>query len=167
MYCSLPSQKALIVCWFKSLKVSYTNKWENWFINEPKAFPKYENLTGPGYIKICQWITNIWNDINPDLLKNNFKCCGVLSNKSDDYHSQLKSKVITNFNLIYLIKKFLFEIYLEIMLEDVIPINSIVVENPVDELNYEEIEHTENFDNDSGSEFEESLAYFSLEERNE
>ncbi len=40
------------VGWFRSLKAQYHSKWQDWYLNAPKAFTKNHNLKSPGYAKV-------------------------------------------------------------------------------------------------------------------
>ena len=37
------------VCWLKSFKKHYYEKWSNWFLNDHKSFTKNCNLKSPGF----------------------------------------------------------------------------------------------------------------------
>ncbi|CAF1108061.1 unnamed protein product [Brachionus calyciflorus] len=39
------------VCWLKSFKKCYYEKWTQWFLNDSKSFTKSGNLRSPGYAK--------------------------------------------------------------------------------------------------------------------
>ncbi len=40
------------VGWFRSIKAQYHGKWQDWYLNEPKAFTKSHNMKSPGYAKV-------------------------------------------------------------------------------------------------------------------
>jgi len=40
------------VGWFRSLKSQYQAKWQDWYLTEPKAFTKSNNMKSPGYAKV-------------------------------------------------------------------------------------------------------------------
>ena len=44
------------VYWFKSMKVSYCQFWNEWFINGVKKVTTKGNLAGPGYENMTKWI---------------------------------------------------------------------------------------------------------------
>ncbi|CAF0916277.1 unnamed protein product [Brachionus calyciflorus] len=78
------------VCWLKSFKKHYYEKWSNWFLNDHKSFTKNGNLKSPGYAKAIQWISEIWNEFNPSIIKSSFQVCGITSDQNTHFHSTLK-----------------------------------------------------------------------------
>lgn len=60
---------------------------------------KSGNVAGPGYVKISNWINNVWNDMNSDILKKSFKCCGITSVNKEDFNNQLKGIVKKNLKI--------------------------------------------------------------------
>ena len=82
------------VCWFKSLKIDYKNKWNHWFLNDEKIFTKYGNIAGPGYVKMVSWITSAWKStivLPQTLVSDSFVYCGITSQNIDSFHSELKN----------------------------------------------------------------------------
>lgn len=78
------------VGWFRSLKTQYQNKWQNWFITSEKAFTKQHNLKSPGYARVINWISQIWTDFDPSIIKNSFKITGITSGDVNTYNHLLK-----------------------------------------------------------------------------
>ena len=40
------------VGWFRSLKLQYHQRWQEWYLNAPKAFTSQHNLKSPGYVDL-------------------------------------------------------------------------------------------------------------------
>ena len=53
-------------------------------------------MKSPGYEKVINWISEIWQDFDPDLNERSFDQCGITSNNSDHFHNQLKHFVLNN-----------------------------------------------------------------------
>ena len=81
-------------------------------MNEPKSTTIHGNTAGPGYVKITEWITSIWNNFDSNLIKKSFKYCGITSINKEDYHSQLKGlnlvTVLQYYNMTKIFGQFLF-----------------------------------------------------------
>ena len=78
------------VSWMRPIKHAFQVKWNDWLINEPKSFTKSGNMKSPGYEKVINSISEIWQDFDPDPIKRSFDQCGITSNNSDQFHNQLK-----------------------------------------------------------------------------
>jgi hypothetical protein len=86
------------VCWFKILKNLYIKLWNDWFLHGEKTFTKKNNLRGPGYVLMTQWITAGWLELETDYLKESFKYCGKTTSIISEYHSNL-IKLLTDAEL--------------------------------------------------------------------
>ena len=42
------------------------------------------------------WISEIWSNLDPDIIKNSFKQCGIVSLNQNNLHSQLRHYLKTN-----------------------------------------------------------------------
>ena len=58
-------------------------------MNDPKTFTKSNNVCGPGYIKMTNWIVDAWMSLSDDYLKESFKYCAITSCNINEYHSNL------------------------------------------------------------------------------
>lgn len=65
------------VSWFASLKKSYRQLWNGWYINDNKTFTKNGNLVSPGYYKAISWLSKIWEELPPSKIAESFKNFGV------------------------------------------------------------------------------------------
>ena len=86
------------VCWFKTFKQSFRRKWMNWYINDVKSFTNQGNLRSPGYIKVIEWLSEIWSNFDVNLIRDSFDSCGITS-QNDLHHSLatiLEKRVILN-----------------------------------------------------------------------
>lgn len=79
------------VCWLKSFKKCYYEKWTQWFLNDSKSFTKSGNLRSPGYAKAIGWLSEIWDEFDSSIIKTSFEVCGITSDNDDDFHSTLKT----------------------------------------------------------------------------
>ena len=87
------------VSWMRSLKHSFELKWTDWMTNSEKSFTKSGNMKSPGYANFIQWISEIWQEFDSDLIKKLFSLCGITSSQTNEYHNQLKH-LILNKNLV-------------------------------------------------------------------
>ena len=67
--------------------------------NSEKSFTKSGNMKSPGYANFIQWISEIWQEFDSDLIKKSFSLCGITSSQTNEYHNQLKH-LILNKNLV-------------------------------------------------------------------
>jgi hypothetical protein len=66
----------------KPFKDRLRKLFEEWFANEgfnEKNKTEKGYLKSPSYETICQWTLQAWNDIDPELIKKSFKCCGEIN----------------------------------------------------------------------------------------
>lgn len=84
------------VSWMRSLKVAYYEKWTAWMRNSPRSFTASGNLRSPGYVKIINWINEIWKDFDREIIINSFDKCGITSADSALFHRQLRHFENTN-----------------------------------------------------------------------
>ena len=93
------------LAWFSSIKKAYRKKWNHWFTFENKSFTVNCNMKSPGYVNASNWISQIWEELSQDMVKNSFDICGIHKNHlidNEEIHIQ------TN-NLHSIIKKMLLE----------------------------------------------------------
>jgi len=74
------------VGWFRSLKAKYHEKWQEWYLTEPKSFTSSNNMKSPGYAKVINWISEIWNDFDSEIIVKSFATTGVTSQHLDDFN---------------------------------------------------------------------------------
>ena len=84
------------VAWMRSLKRAFYNLWDDWMMNAPKSHTKSGNLKSPGYAKVILWISQIWYQLDTNLLVSSFDKCGITSENKEDYHRQLRHFIDTN-----------------------------------------------------------------------
>jgi len=77
--------------WMKQLKLSYHQKWNDWMLNGDKTFTRAGNMRSPGYGLVIDWISQIWDDLDNELIVRSFKLCGITQNNLEDCHSQLRA----------------------------------------------------------------------------
>jgi len=64
------------VMWFASIKMSYGEKWNEWFIFDEKKLTPHGNMVSPGYAKTIQWLSDIWNEFDSTVIVDSFRKCG-------------------------------------------------------------------------------------------
>ena len=79
------------VSWFRSLKAQYHNKWQEWYLTEPKSFTKSNNMKSPGYGRVIQWISQIWAQFDSKIIVNSFASTGITSQHPDDFNPILRA----------------------------------------------------------------------------
>ena len=83
------------ISWLKSIKNKYREKWNKWFLESDKLYTKNGNIKSPGYGKCIQWISEIWAELNADIIMNSFSQCGIVGQDENRFHSVLK-KIMEN-----------------------------------------------------------------------
>ena len=53
-------------------------------------------MRSPGYAKLINWISEIWEAFEPSILAASFDQCGITSNNPVDFHNQLRHFVQTD-----------------------------------------------------------------------
>ena len=53
-------------------------------------------MRSPGYAKLINWISEIWEAFEPSILAALFDQCGIASNNPVDFHNQLRHFVQTD-----------------------------------------------------------------------
>ena len=89
--------------WFSVIKKAYRRLWNDWYMNADRNFTNSRNLKSPGYVKCLEWVSTIWTEFNPLMIKKSFIGCGIHSHsmidgkvliKYDDLHTMLKKFVV-------------------------------------------------------------------------
>ena len=89
-----------VVCWFRSIKAQFSERWCEWYINSANhTYTAFNNLRSPPYATVIRWISEIWRDFDSVLLAESFEKCEITSSS----------------NLHHILNKFLHE---RILLED-------------------------------------------------
>ena len=79
------------VCWMRLLKLAFKHKWQAWLVEGEKSFTRFGNMRSPGYALAIQWISEVWAQLDAELIKRSFDLCGITQNNIDDCHLQLKA----------------------------------------------------------------------------
>ena len=74
-------------------KIKYFEKWQHWFLNEPKSFTRDGNLNSTGYAKAIPWISEVWAAFDRAILARSFDQCDITSHHLEDMHLQLRTFV--------------------------------------------------------------------------
>ena len=79
------------VAWFKPFKAKYTEKWNNWFLtSDNKTYTKNGNMRSPGYAKSIKWLSEIWAEMDSQVIIHSFLNCGILEQNKENYHRVIK-----------------------------------------------------------------------------
>lgn len=84
------------VCWFKSIKRMYHERWTNWYISDPKSFNRNLNLMSPGYKRAILWLAEIWDNFDPSIIRSSFDVCGITSTNREFFHQNLSTMLTHN-----------------------------------------------------------------------
>lgn len=84
------------VAWMRPLKIAFHRLWNDWMVNTPKSHTKFGNVKSPGYALAINWIAQIWQNMDSNLLASSFDQSGLTTNNKDHYHRQLKHFIETN-----------------------------------------------------------------------
>ncbi|CAF0969922.1 unnamed protein product [Brachionus calyciflorus] len=82
------------VSWFGKLKKEYHEKWNDWFMNAEKSLTCHGNIKSPGYATCIAWLSEICTSFDPNVIKNSFDKCGIVSQY--DLHSSLNYIIKNN-----------------------------------------------------------------------
>ena len=52
-------------------------------------------MRSPGYAMVLQWISEIWDELDSNLIARSFDNCGIISSKLSDFNNQLRHFVRT------------------------------------------------------------------------
>jgi len=77
------------VSWFASLKRSYRQLWNNWYVYDERTFTRNNNARSPGYVKCAQWLGRIWEEFESNAIIESFISTGVRSHHFDETTSEL------------------------------------------------------------------------------
>jgi hypothetical protein len=76
--------------WFAVFKRAYRARWNNWFAQAAHTFTVAGNLRSPSYGTVLHWLSEIWAEFDPQLIRNSFEECGIVSSDFEDpLHSSL------------------------------------------------------------------------------
>ena len=64
------------VMWFALIKMFFGEKWNDWFIFDEKRLTVHGNMVSPGYAKVIEWLSEIWNDFDSNTIVDSFIKCG-------------------------------------------------------------------------------------------
>jgi hypothetical protein len=62
-------------------------RYNEWMISNYHAFTPTGKIKCPSYSTVASWVKDSWEEVDVDLIKNSFKCCGVstkLDGSEDD-----------------------------------------------------------------------------------
>ena len=48
-------------------------------MHDNKSLTKQGNTKSPGYVKCCEWLSEIWSHYDSEILKKSFVICGIQS----------------------------------------------------------------------------------------
>lgn len=77
------------VCWMRTLKLKFKEKWQLWLIHEPKSLTASGNWRSPGYARAIDWISEIWEEFDNLILRDSFDACGITQSDYRMCHNQL------------------------------------------------------------------------------
>jgi hypothetical protein len=60
-------------------------------MNGEHTFTKNHNCRSPGYAVAISWISEIWDEFDPTIIKESFDYCGITQNKMSGFHKQLQA----------------------------------------------------------------------------
>ena len=56
------------VMWFSSNKKTYSERWNKSFIFDKTNFTPNGNLKSPGYVKVIDWMSEIWSEFDKNTI---------------------------------------------------------------------------------------------------
>jgi hypothetical protein len=56
--------------------MAFGEKWNDWFIFGDKKLTVHGNMVSPGYVKVIEWLSEIWNDFDSNTVIESFRKCG-------------------------------------------------------------------------------------------
>ncbi len=79
------------VSWMRPLKKEFHQKWSNWFLNAEKTKTRFDNIRSPGYAQVIAWVSEIWANLNQNVIRQSFEFCGITQFKHEGLHKQLQA----------------------------------------------------------------------------
>ena len=80
----------------RSVKAKWAKKWRDWMEEAANSFKKTKQKSKVGYDDIVEWVHEIINEIDEDLIKNSFSLCGIAhSHDGITLHSKLNDIMMT------------------------------------------------------------------------
>ncbi|GBC49157.1 pogo transposable element with KRAB domain [Rhizophagus irregularis DAOM 181602=DAOM 197198] len=64
----------------KSFKVKVKERYNDWMSFTIHALTPARRIKRPSYSTVATWVKELWDDVDKDLIRRSFKCCGVLTN---------------------------------------------------------------------------------------
>ena len=81
------------VLWFAPIKKKFKKYWSDWFMHDNKSLTKQGNTKSPGYVKCCEWLSEIWSHYDSEILKKSFVICGI---QNIGLNQQLQVSIVWN-----------------------------------------------------------------------
>ena len=78
------------VSWMRPFKHAFQERWNNWFINVTNT----GNMRSPGYSVVITWLSEIWQEMTPEIIRKSFDQCGITSVQNGDLHNRLRHYVL-------------------------------------------------------------------------
>lgn len=69
------------VCWFGSIKKA---RWVYWFTYEERTYTGNQNARSAGYAVCIDWLSELWSQFSPALIKKSFSLCGIVKHLVDE-----------------------------------------------------------------------------------
>lgn len=106
------------VGWMRHLKIGFHHKWNDWMTNGVHTYTAAGNLRSPGidptkcllfdsfclhakcllkgYMRIIEWISQIWDEFERQRIIDSFDCCGITEDAVGHYHLHLRHFMQSN-----------------------------------------------------------------------
>ena len=78
------------VHWNKPFKTAMREKLLNWLAKGEQEFTGSGKGKSVVYKMIARWLSESWNALPSDMIRQSFIQCGILSSESEDLHSRLR-----------------------------------------------------------------------------
>ncbi|CAG8556959.1 18238_t:CDS:2 [Acaulospora morrowiae] len=77
----------------KPFKSGIRQKWDEWISDGKKEFTINRNYKKVSYELICKWVSEVWKEINQDLLIKSFKATGLILNSDGSENNKMSTRL--------------------------------------------------------------------------
>ena len=81
------------VSWMRPLKEKFKDRWMEWMLHADKSFTPQGNMRSPGYATAITWVSEIWAELDTQIIIDSFDLCGITQSNLRKCHQQLQAFV--------------------------------------------------------------------------
>ncbi|CAB4424518.1 unnamed protein product [Rhizophagus irregularis] len=70
------------------MNIAVKERYNDWISSTIHALTPAGRIKRPFYSTVATWVKESWDDVDEDLIRRSFKCCGVSTNTDDDEENE-------------------------------------------------------------------------------